>query len=146
MAIGVIYPFAAREPVLFSKDTATPGGIVRTQKADRLPQTQKSEDESVVIASLPQVEHQSVERPSVEHLSVEPQAAEESKAPDDRPFFTARSPDTGQDDQDLAYLAYYAYSEVPPDKKPADTILATLKDAPVGTPVEEIKHATDALG
>jgi len=141
LAFGVIYPFSARQPVLFSKDAATADGIVRTQKTDRLPQAQKSEDESVVIASLPQAE-----RPPAEHPSIEQQTGEEPKNPDDRPFFTARSPDTGQGDQDLAYLAYYAYSEVPPDKKPADTILATLKDAPVGTPVEEIKHATDALG
>jgi hypothetical protein len=140
MAIAVIYPFSAREPVLFRKDTATPDGIVRTQKADRLPQAQNPEDESIVIASLPQVEPRSVERQSIEQ-----QAAEDSKSPDDRPFFTARS-DGGQSDQDLAYLAYYAYSEVPPDQKPADTILAALKDTPVGTPVEEIKHATDALG
>jgi len=146
VAIAVIYPFSAHEPVLFRKDTATLDGIVRTQKADRLAQAQKSEDESIVIASLPQVEHQSVEHPSVERQSIEQQAVEEPKTPDDRPFFTAHSPDAGQGDQDLAYLAYYAYSEVPPDQKPADTILATLKDMPVGTPVEEIKHATDALG
>jgi len=141
MAIAVIYPFSAREPVLFRKDTATSDGIVRAQKADRLPQAQNSEDESVVIASLPQVEPRSVEGQSVEQ-----QAAEESKAPDDRPFFTAHLPDASQSDQDLPFLAYYAYSEVPPDQKPADTILAALKDTPVGTPVEEIKHATDALG
>jgi hypothetical protein len=48
--------------------------------------------------------------------------------------------------RDLSYLAYYAYSEVPPDVKPAETVLASLKDTPVGTPVDEIKLATDALG
>jgi hypothetical protein len=136
LAIAVIYPFTAREPVLFPKDTAPPDGIARTQKSDRLPQAQKSEDESVVIASLPQAERQPLEQ----------QPVEESKTPDDLPFFTARSSDAGQSDQDIAYLAYYAYSEVPPDIKPADTILATLKDTPVGTPVEEIKRASDALG
>jgi hypothetical protein len=140
LAIAVIYPFSAREPVLFPKDTATFDGIVRTQKADRLPQAQNSEDEMIVNASLPPVEPRPVEKP------VAQQSAEESKTPDDRPFFSARSSDATQSDQDLEYLAYYAYSEVPPEKKPADTILATLKDMPVGTPVEEIKHATDALG
>jgi hypothetical protein len=50
-------------------------------------------------------------------------------------------------DQDHAsYLADYGYSEVPPDKKPADTLLAWLKDIPVGTPIEEIKRASDAFG
>jgi hypothetical protein len=48
--------------------------------------------------------------------------------------------------QDLSYLAYYAYSEVPPDRKPADIILESLEGAPIGAPVEEIKRASDALG
>ena len=47
---------------------------------------------------------------------------------------------------DLSYLADYAYSEVPPDIKPADTVEESLKDVPVGTPVEEIKLASEALG
>jgi SPOR domain len=42
-------------------------------------------------------------------------------------------------------LADYAYSEVPPDNKPADIVLDLLKDVPVGTPVEEIKRASDAF-
>ena len=48
--------------------------------------------------------------------------------------------------QDLSYLAYYAYAEVPPDRKPADTILDYLISLPIGTPLEEIKYATDAFG
>ena len=46
----------------------------------------------------------------------------------------------------LSYLADYAYSEVPPDKRPPDIALDSLKDVPVGTPVEEIKRASDAFG
>ena len=46
----------------------------------------------------------------------------------------------------ISYLADYVYSEVPPDKKPADTLRDSLKDVPVGTPVEEIKRASDAFG
>jgi len=46
----------------------------------------------------------------------------------------------------LSYLADYVYSEVPPDKKPADTVLDALKDIPVGTPIEEIKRASQAFG
>jgi hypothetical protein len=46
----------------------------------------------------------------------------------------------------FAYLAYYAYSETPPPEKPADTVLDSLKDIPVGTPIEEIRHAADAFG
>jgi hypothetical protein len=46
----------------------------------------------------------------------------------------------------LSYLADYVYSEVPPDKKPTDIVLDSLKDIPIGTPVEEIKRASDAFG
>ena len=48
--------------------------------------------------------------------------------------------------QDLTYLAYYAYSEVPPDKKPADTVFESLEYTPIGSPIEEIKLASDAFG
>jgi hypothetical protein len=73
------------------------------------------------------------------------------------PNAEAVSPDTVSKipaDEDLissqqkspSYLADYAYSEVPPDKKPADVVLDSLKDVPVGTPIEEIKRASDAFG
>ena len=46
----------------------------------------------------------------------------------------------------LSYLAYYVYAEIPPDPKPADVVLAALKDVPIGTPLQEIKRAADAFG
>ena len=48
--------------------------------------------------------------------------------------------------QDFRYLTYYVWSELPPAEKPADIVLSSLKDTPVGTPVEEIKRASDAFG
>ena len=48
--------------------------------------------------------------------------------------------------KDLSYLADYAYSEVPPDEKPADVVLQSLQSTPVGTPIDEIKLASDAFG
>src|SRR5262247_2473793 len=48
--------------------------------------------------------------------------------------------------QNLSYLAYYAYSELPPETKPADIVLNALKGYSPGTPVEEIKRITDVLG
>jgi hypothetical protein len=48
--------------------------------------------------------------------------------------------------KNLSYLAYYAYSELPPETKPADTVLNALKADPSGTPVEEIKRVTKVLG
>jgi Transglycosylase SLT domain len=48
--------------------------------------------------------------------------------------------------QDFRYLIYYAWSELPPAEKPADVVLRSLKEIPIGTPVEEIKRAADAFG
>jgi hypothetical protein len=85
------------------------------------------------------------------------QSEEQIKATADVPQTLARLEDSDSSPEnrsaevtpprlDLSYLAYYAYSEVPPDIKPADTVLAALKDIPVGTPVEEIKRASDTFG
>ena len=48
--------------------------------------------------------------------------------------------------QDFRYLIYYVWSELPPAEKPAHIVLSSLKNTPVGTPVEEIKRASDAFG
>jgi hypothetical protein len=48
--------------------------------------------------------------------------------------------------KDLSYLADYVYSEVPPDKKPTDTVLDSLRGISVGAPIEEIKRASEAFG
>ena len=56
------------------------------------------------------------------------------------------SPDPTPPKQNFSILAYYVFSEIPPDKKPADTVLETLKNIRIGTPVEEIKRASNAFG
>lgn len=48
--------------------------------------------------------------------------------------------------RDFRYLIYYVWSELPPPEKPADIVLNSLKDIPAGTPVEEIRRASDAFG
>jgi hypothetical protein len=48
--------------------------------------------------------------------------------------------------RNLSWLAYYAYSEYPPETKPAETVLDALKGIPAGTPIEEIKRVADILG
>ena len=48
--------------------------------------------------------------------------------------------------RDVSYLAYYAYSEIPPAERPADIALAALKDVSPGTPIEEIRRASEAFG
>jgi hypothetical protein len=63
---------------------------------------------------------------------------------------TRDAPDEASDPapvtQDFRYLTYYVWSELPPAEKPADIVLSSLKNTPVGTPVEEIKRASDAFG
>jgi hypothetical protein len=51
-----------------------------------------------------------------------------------------------QETQDFRYLICYVWSELPPAEKPAATVLRSFKDIPLGTPVEEIKRASDAFG
>jgi hypothetical protein len=46
---------------------------------------------------------------------------------------------------DLSFLAFYPYAELPPERKPADVVLESLSDVPIGTPLEEIKRASDAF-
>jgi hypothetical protein len=48
--------------------------------------------------------------------------------------------------QDFWYLIYYVWSELPPAEKPAQIVLRSFKDIPVGTPLDEIKRASDAFG
>ena len=45
-----------------------------------------------------------------------------------------------------SYLAYYVYDEHPPPRRPADIVLNSLRNVPIGTPLEEIKRAADAFG
>jgi hypothetical protein len=59
---------------------------------------------------------------------------------------TNQSSDPRAAKKNLSYLAYYAYSEVPPETKPADTVLKSLEDNPRGTTIEEIKRVADAFG
>ena len=56
------------------------------------------------------------------------------------------APRTALSTQDFRYLIYYVWSELPPAEKPAEIVLRSLKDIPVGTPVDEIKRASDAFG
>ncbi len=56
----------------------------------------------------------------------------------------ASNPTSGT--HDFRYLIYYVWNELPPAEKPAEIVLRSLKDIPVGTPIEEIKRASDAFG
>jgi hypothetical protein len=71
--------------------------------------------------------------------ALEQQARTEDSVPD-------HSTDAVPPKRNFLYFAYYVFSEIPPDEKPADTILETMRGLPMGTPVEEIRRASDAFG
>ncbi len=75
-----------------------------------------------------------------------PNAQKEARLEDAAGTVTIEHSELNDTKQNLSYLAYYAYSEVPPETKPADTVLNSLKDIPHGTPVDEIKRVSGVLG
>ena len=100
-----------------------------------------SEGLSALVPSLPLEEKASSET----EAAVDPAATKSAKLEERVPVqdHAAEQPPRKPD---FAYLAYYVYSELPPERRPADIVLDTLKDVPVGTPIEEIKRAADAFG
>jgi hypothetical protein len=75
-----------------------------------------------------------------------PIAQDQARLEDAAGIAPAEHPEPNRASQDLSYLAYYAYSELPPETKPADTVLDALKGTAPGTPIEEIRRVTDLLG
>jgi hypothetical protein len=75
-----------------------------------------------------------------------PDAQKEARLEDTTATVSIQPPERNDAKQDLSYLAYYAYSELPPAIKPAEIVLDSLKDIPRGTPVEEIRRVSSALG
>jgi len=75
-----------------------------------------------------------------------PNAQKEAYPEDATGTVTIEHSERNDTKQNLSYLAYYAYSEVPPETKPADTVLDSLKGIPPGTPVDEIKRVSGVLG
>ena len=116
--------------------------------------------ESIVVAALPDPSQTlSADLPPVQVATANPYQAEigddsiETKSVDlghhdvAQPVPTTRNASNPAPvTQDFRYLIYYVWSELPPAEKPADIVLRSLKDTPVGTPVEEIKRASDAFG
>jgi len=60
--------------------------------------------------------------------------------------FPQHSADVTSSNLHSSYLGFHPDAELPLDKKPADIVLDSLRNIPVGTPVEEIKRAADAFG
>jgi hypothetical protein len=94
--------------------------------------------ESIVVAALPDPSQTlSADLPPVQESMDQPVPTTRDASDD-----ASKAPVT----QDFRYLIYYVWSELPPAEKPADIVLRSLKDTPVGTPIEEIKRASDAFG
>ena len=56
------------------------------------------------------------------------------------------SRDATPPNSDTLYLSFYPYAELPPERKPADIRFNSLRNVQIGTPLEEIKRASDAFG
>jgi len=84
--------------------------------------------------------------PAVSEPAQAPSPQKEARLEDAAATVTIEDAERSDAKQDLSYLHYYAYSEVPPETKPADTVLDSLKGVPPGTPVDEIKRVSDLLG
>jgi len=74
--------------------------------------------------------------------------ANEKEARFEQKDFPFRDHSAGPTSRELhsSYLGFDPYAELLPGKKPADIVLDSLRNIPVGTPVEEIKRAADAFG
>jgi hypothetical protein len=96
-----------------------------------------------VPVALPRDEASLTPEPAIVDLPEKDQSRFEQVA--DRPP-SGREASASLPKADLSYLVYYAYSEIPPEVKPADVVRNSLKDVPLGTPVEEIKRVSDAFG
>jgi hypothetical protein len=74
--------------------------------------------------------------------------AKDKEATFEREDFPFRDHSAGATPANLhsSYLSFSPDAELPLDKKPADIVLESLRDIPVGTPVEEIKRVADAVG
>jgi hypothetical protein len=95
------------------------------------------------------LEEQDISVPETAPSSTIPEAAPPSAmheiAPSSSTHETPLSSDAAPT-QNLTYVSLYVYSELPPEKRPADIVLDSLKNVPQGTPIEEIKRAADAFG
>ena len=104
-------------------------------KQDQLPAAQQDQLPAAQQDQLPVAQQEA----RLEDAS-RPEAAEPSSPSETEP--------SGPSDtkQNLSWLAYYAYSELPPDPKPANIVLGALSSSPPGTPVEEIRRVAGVLG
>jgi hypothetical protein len=148
---------AQREPVQEEArlDDATGARTIEpTEQAERRPLEQESElpvadkDESRLqqTVAAPAVSEPDGLTRAQKEIAPKQDAQKEARLEDAGSAGTSEGAEPGDTKGKLSYLAWYAYSELPPETKPADTVLNFLKDVPPGTPVEEIRRVADVLG
>jgi Transglycosylase SLT domain len=136
IAVVAITLAAIYRNTIRATSSAPPNTVAAANVGEQLPS-------SVAPSAIPDVPYE--REPSLSP-SQKPEAdsQEQEKVELESPLQDSSS-DPTPPKQDFSYLAYYAYAEVLPDKKPADTVLESLKGIPVGTPVEEIRRVSDAF-
>ena len=139
--VGVLTCSAAYLHNQPSLPTASPGA---SEQSERPPLDQKPEQ---ALASKDERRLQEVD-PAPARLEPDqlPNVQKESRLEDAADSAAIEHSEPNEPKQNLSWLAYYAYSELPPETKPADTVLDAFKDIPPGTPVEEIRRVADILG
>lgn len=141
VAGAIVYPLSRPEPSL------PPETLVANNPANVPARVEPSAPAPVEPSAPARIEaNEPAQAEATELAKTELAKTELAKAePEASPAEDAAA-ETAPANHDLPYLAYYAYSEVPPDIKPADSVLESLKDIPVGSPIEEITHASEAFG
>ena len=76
------------------------------------------------------------------------QEKQQEKLEQDEDYFSVRdySPNTTPTTSDLSDPSLHPYVALSPVQKPAEIVLESLKGVPTGTPLEEIKRASDIFG
>lgn len=124
------------------------GSVARSEQPERQPREQKQERPSPYEDGA-RVDDGRVQSTATAPVSPEPdrlpKALKQSPAADPAGNATIKQAERSDTKHDLSYLAYYAYSEAPPETKPADTVLDCLKSTPPGTPIDEIRRVSSLL-
>jgi len=124
-----------------AKDTSGAGAIEQSARAEA-PLDQRPEP---TVADKDKTPSQPV-APLALEPDQSPKPQQEARLEDPARASAVERSESGETKPNLSYLHYYAYSELPPATKPADTVLNALKDTPPGTPIEEIRRVSELLG
>ena len=141
-AMAIAYPFLEGEPWHGTQEPALPPqgqGAAAAREPDASSEAALAPVHVVTTSSIAAPEHQQA------NLAA-PEKDQARLQEEDAPSWEDHYPVPSQTTGNLSYLADYVFSEVPPDKKPADVVLDSFKDIPLGTPVEEVQRASEAFG